>query len=250
VYGVRYNQNLERSPTFEPKLNYGLDYKAFLNGVVVAGSGQNLGKDVTVHPVSITYSGAFTLQQAEAGFSLSLAHNIPGGRDGESQAFSATRLGATSTYSILRYSANYARQFGRDWQLRLGALGQYTADALIPGEQFGAGGSTSVRGFTEREVANDYGTQVNAEVYTPNLCAAIQTITTQCRVLFFYDAARLERNKALPGEITLNNISSTGLGLRVNLDKFVSMQIDYGHVLSGASGSEKNRLHFKVNFSY
>ena len=247
VAGMRYNQSLARSETFEPKLNYGVDYKAFENGVLFGTT--QLGNDVIVHPVSVTYSGVFTIPESEAGFSLSLARNIPGGRDGRTPAFNAIRMGAATNFSILRYTANYARLLPREWQLRLGISGQFTRDALIPGEQFGAGGSTSVRGFTEREISNDYGTQANLEIYSPNLCGAITIFPTQCRFLAFYDGARLERNKALPGEILNTTISSTGLGLRLSVDKNLSMQVDFGHVLSG-SLIEKNRLHFKMNLSY
>jgi hemolysin activation/secretion protein len=248
VWGARYNQNFGRTGNYEPKLQYGIDYKAFENGVLF--SSQQLGHDVTVHPVSLGYTGAWTLANGEANLSLSVARNIPGGDKGRSSDFNLVRIGAKSTYLVWRYGANYARQLPRDWQMRLAFAGQYTGDALIPGEQFGAGGSSSVRGFNEREIANDYGGQINAEIYTPNLCAAIKAFPTQCRFLAFYDAAKLERNKALPGEVTSNALSSTGLGLRLLIDRYWNVQMDYGHVLSGNSGSDKNRLHFRVNWSY
>ena len=248
VFGARFNHNLARSKNYEPKLIYGIDYKAFENGVLY--SGQQLGHDVTVHPLSVAYTGAWTLAKGEANYSLSLARNIPGGSQGSSSDFNAVRIGAESNYVVLRYAANYAGQLPKDWQMRFALSGQYTGDALIPGEQFGAGGASSVRGFSEREVSNDYGAQINAELYTPNLCSGIKNVATQCRVLAFYDAAHLDRNKALAGEVSSSSLSSVGLGFRMFVDRYLNMQLDYGHVLSGAAGSEKNRLHFKLNFSY
>lgn len=248
VFGARFNHNLGRTKTYEPKLIYGFDYKAFENGVLFSGT--QLGHDVTVHPLSVAYTGAWTLSNGEANFMLNLARNIPGGSNGSTSDFNAVRIGASPNYTILRYGANFSRALARDWQLRLGLSGQYTGDALIPGEQFGAGGSNSVRGFSEREIANDYGAQFNAEIYTPNLCSTIKAVASQCRVLAFYDGAHLNRNKALAGETTSSSLSSIGLGFRMFVDRYLNVQLDYGHVLSGASGSEKNRLHFKLNFSY
>ncbi|MEN9868321.1 MAG: hypothetical protein RL748_3911 [Pseudomonadota bacterium] len=248
VWGVRYNQNLGRSKNYEPKLQYGLDYKAFINGVQF--SGQELGNDVTVHPVSVGYTGNWTLNQGEASIGLNLARNIPGGKKGKTADFNAVRIGASANYTILRFSASYARNLAKDWQWRSSLSGQYTSDALIPGEQFGAGGSTSVRGFNEREISNDYGVQLNNELYSPNLCSAIKIFATQCRVLAFYDLAHLQRNKALAGETTSNSLSSTGLGLRLSIDRYWNVQLDYGHVLSGNAGLDKNRMHFRVNLAY
>ncbi len=248
VWGVRYNQNLGKVKNYEPKLQYGMDYKAFINGVQFGS--QELGHDVTVHPISIGYTGAWTLTQGEANIGLSVARNVPGGDKGRSADFNAVRIGASSTYLILRFSGAYARNLARDWQWRTSFSGQYTADALIPGEQFGAGGSTSVRGFSEREISNDYGAQLNNELYSPNLCSGIKLFATQCRVVGFYDLAHLQRNKALAGEIGSNSLSSTGLGMRVLIDRYWNLQFDYGHVLSGNAGSDKNRLHFRLNLSY
>jgi hemolysin activation/secretion protein len=248
VFGARFNHNLERGKNHEPKLVYGLDYKAFENEVLYSGT--QLGHDVTVHPLSVGYTGAWTLTNGELNYSLTLVRNISGGSKGHSSDFNATRIGASSNFLLMRYALNHTRQLPHDWQMRLAFTGQYTEDALIPGEQFGAGGDGSVRGFTEREVSNDYGQQFNAELYTPNFCSGIKMWPTQCRLLAFYDAAHLDRNKSLPGEVNRSTLSSTGLGLRMFVDRYLNVQLDYGHVLSGASGSERNRLHFKLNFSY
>lgn len=248
VFGARYNHNLAREANYEPKLVYGVDYKAFINDVLFTG--QQLGHDVTVRPISIAYLGAWTLPTGEASFSLNLVRNIGGGEQGSSADFSAVRTGATPDYLLLRYTANYAQTLPKDWQMRLGMTGQHTRDALIPGEQFGAGGASSVRGFSEREFSNDYGVQINAEIYTPNLCSTTSGTTMQCRMLAFYDAAQLERNFALTGEVASSSISSAGLGLRMLVDRYLNMQLDYGRALSGTGGSLKDRLHFKLNMSY
>ncbi|MBI3229184.1 MAG: ShlB/FhaC/HecB family hemolysin secretion/activation protein [Burkholderiales bacterium] len=250
VFGVRYNHNLGRFGDYEPKLSYGLDYKAFINSVELKGT--QLGKDVTVHPLSVTYSGNKPIKNGELNFTLGLLRNIPGGTDGNSADFNAVRSGAKASYTLLRYSAGMNLSFAKDWQLRLAANGQYTRDALVPGEQFGAGGASSVRGFNERELANDSGLQINAEVYSPNWCNNIGETPVQCRLVLFYDGAYASRNNALAGEQERATIGSVGLGWRFLMSRYLSGQIDWGHVINtgGIAGKAKNQMHFKVNLSY
>ncbi len=123
--------------------------------------------------------------------------------------------------------------------------GQATRDALVSGEQFGVGGASSVRGLQERELADDKGITVNAEVYTPNLCAAVPGGATHCTALAFFDDGHLSRNDALPGESSRESVNSAGLGFRLTNGRMLSLQLDYGRVVSASDGRLKGdqRLH-------
>ena len=149
----------------------------------------------------------------------------------------------------MRLSASHAQVLDNDWQWRALFNGQYTPDALVPGEQFGVGGAATVRGFLEREVANDSGANLNLELYTPNWCG---DGGYQCRALAFYDTAWVRRNHGLPGEIDSMAIGSAGLGLRILLNRYANLQLDYAHVVNpGQTGRrDANRLHFRVALSY
>jgi hemolysin activation/secretion protein len=250
IYGARYNKALTRSGDFESKLIFGLDYRAYKNDLQLQGF--QLGSDVTVHPVSASYAGTWTQPGSDANVNLSAIVNVPGGTRGATDDFARARTGATASYKIARVGASLTHILPADWQMRLAFNGQYSPDALVSGEQFGAGGASSVRGFAEREVSNDVGYVVNAEAYTPNLCAAMRGSAMLCRALAFVDAAHLSRNKALPGELTQMSIASTGLGLRVMLDRYMTMQFDYGRVIDGGGVREtgSSRVHFSMNLSY
>jgi hemolysin activation/secretion protein len=246
VYGARYNQVLAKRGELESRLSYGIDVKAFKNSVQLSGT--ELGNDVTVHPLSIAYQASVPIKQGEAGGQVTLVRNIPGGANGGKDAF-AVRVGAKDDYTILRFGGSVTRALDGDWQLRAIANGQYSADALIPGEQFGAGGATSVRGFIEREISNDSGASLNLELYTPNLC---RLAGWNCRLLGFYDNAYIKRNHAQPGELTSTSIASTGVGARFVLSTYVNLQLDYGHVLrAGATDrADANRLHVRLGLAY
>lgn len=252
VYGARYTKVLPRTTLggreLDARLVAGLDVKAYKNSVLFQDA--DFGNDVTVRPLSIGYVGRVALAGGEANFALTLLRNIPGGSRGSDQDFARARMHAKPGYTALRASGAWSRALGEsDWQARLLANGQYSRDALVPGEQFGAGGSTSVRGFDERELATDSGLGLNAELYGPNLCSRAGW---QCRVLAFADAAWGKRNDALPGELTSTSIASAGLGLRFSAGSSASVQIDYGHVVKeGAlAGAGKGKLHVRVGLSY
>ncbi|MFS2003983.1 ShlB/FhaC/HecB family hemolysin secretion/activation protein [Duganella sp. CT11-25] len=247
VYGARYNQALDKRGELESHLSYGLDVKAFKNSIQLSGT--ELGNDVTVHPVSISYQASLPIKQGEIGGQVTLVRNISGGSNGGQDAFTLARINAKTDYTILRVGGSITRALAGDWQVRAIANGQYSSDALIPGEQFGAGGATSVRGFIEREISNDSGLGVNLEVYTPNLC---QRAGWNCRLLGFYDSAYVKRNHAQPGELDSTSIASTGVGARFVLSTYVNLQLDYGHVLrAGATTrADANRLHVRVALAY
>lgn len=250
VLGLRYNQSLSRLGAFEHRLVYGFDYRAYENDVTFGSL--PLGNDVTVRPFSVNYIGKWTLPRAEFSGYLTAVQNLPGGENGDKQAFDAVRSGASSAYGLLRYGASTRWAFAGDWQGGLVFNGQWTRDRLVPGEQFGAGGATSVRGFRERALADDKGAFFSGEVHTPELCTKNWFGDSSCRLVAFYDVANLWRNDPLPGELSRNSIASAGLGLRYSLSRNFSWRLDGARVLDdgGTGGEGKMRFHFLVIASY
>jgi hemolysin activation/secretion protein len=248
VYGARYNHPLARRGDYDSRLVAGIDYKSYRNSVLFAG--QDFGNDVTVRPLSLAYIGSLALAGSQADLALTFVENVAGGPRGRADDFDRARSGARADWKALRFSGAYTRALGSaGWQGRVLVNGQYTRDALVPGEQFGAGGGTSVRGFDERALSTDKGVLGNLELYTPDLCGGGRL---QCRLLAFYDAAWGQRNHALPGELASTSIASTGLGLRFAAGSAASVQLDYGHVqrFGELPVTSKNKLHVRVGLAY
>jgi hemolysin activation/secretion protein len=250
VYGAHYNHQLPRVGHYDSQLTAGFDHKAFHNDVQFQGV--QLGGDVTVDPVSLSYVGQWGLQGNNLNLYLTAVRNVPGGAQGSDADFTAARSGATPGYGLLRYGAGYTRTLPQEWQMRLTVNGQATHDALVPGEQFGVGGAASVRGLHEREVADDEGFSASAELYTPNLCAGLGGAATRCTALGFIDDGRVSRNDALPGEETHVSVSSAGVGFRVAGGRTLSMQMDYGRVFSASDVQQKGeqRLHALIAVAF
>jgi hemolysin activation/secretion protein len=261
---------MDKIGEYESRIVAGWEVKAYKNSVVLFG--EDFGKDVTVRPFSLGYSGTLPVASGNVNFSVTAVRNIPGGSNGKQADIAAARPGAAAIgptpatptlpadpgwpavdaaradFSILRVSGAFNYPVG-SWQFRTLMNAQMTSDALVPGEQFGAGGASSVRGFDERALATDTGVLANIEAFSPNFCGKSRW---SCRMVFFYDTAHGRINDPHRYQPATNTISSTGLGVRLAMGDMVNLQVDYGHVLRlGSTGViDKNKLHFRLGFAY
>jgi len=245
--GIKYNMNLLRLGSYQHKLTLGFDYKEFNNSLSLQGT--ELGNNVTLHPLSLTYGGNLGMGAGELGLYLSVAHNQPWGHKGGQSDFEKVRPGAKADYTVFRFGANSGYPLPADWQVRATFTGQYSADLLVPGEQFGAGGSGSVRGFTEREISGDCGFAGSAEIYSPNLASFLRLSQAQLRMLGFYDGGTVF---STAGNTPDYAITGTGVGLRLSWATNFSFSLDWGYVLrpGGSSKQGDSALHFKTMFMY
>lgn len=251
ILGARYNRNLDRLDDYDHKLVFGIDQRAYRNNVQLGGAGVSLVPDITVRPLSVSYIGEWHVRNQQASLYVTEITNLSGGSKGSAADFTATRTNASANYWITRLGAEYSRAFDNEWQAHFALHGQYTSYALVPGEQFGIGGASSVRGFYERELANDTGYRGSVELYTPDFGESLGE-NAQMRALAFYDLGDLSRNKALAGEVTHNSIGSIGVGLRANAAKRFALQADLAQVLDegGRQAKNKTRLHFGMVVTY
>jgi len=235
---VRWNYLLPRWGELDQKLAFGLDYREFNNDV--ESNNQQLVPDITIHPVSLTYSGLRRYAASEFSFFGGVSRNLPGGNDGDTEAFECPRPSdglcvrfpenATARYTIFRGGFNYVTQFSNEWQARVGANGQYTSDLLVSGEQYGIGGPDTVRGYFLREVASDKGYSIQNEIYTPDVARALKASDDfRLRLVGFYDYGSVTGNG--PGAISHQVLASAGAGLRLSYAKSVSLRFDVANIL-------------------
>jgi hemolysin activation/secretion protein len=245
IYAARFNRPLERIGEYEHRVSAGFDWRETRNAVTPIGGGASLVPDITVHPLSFIYSGNLSGEGRETAFNLGVWQNLPGGDKGDQPAFSLVRAGATANYRLFRAALNHTRTLDGDFQLRLAASAQHTGDLLVPGEQFGAGGADSVRGYLERELSNDRGHRVGAELYSPDFGASLPFEGARLRALVFVDWARLSRNRPTVLEEGGQGLGSVGFGFRLNVGKNVSARADFGVVAkaAGTQGRGDGRLH-------
>lgn len=253
ILGVRYNYNLPKVGELDHRLSLGLDWRGYDNRTTISSSNQAVLPDVTVHPISVTYSGVLRSPNSETSYYLGGYKNLPGGNDGDTKTFDAFRPGAVPGYTLWRFGIAHNQAFRDDWQGRFSVSGQVTRDRLISGEQFGLGGADSIRGFLEREVANDSGTRYSTELYTPDFGASLPFVTgIRMRSVLFYEWGRVKRFNPLPGEIRQQGIASLGAGIRLSQGTNFSLRLDYGVVLDagGNQGKWEGRPHLTTSYIF
>lgn len=258
VLAGRYTHNLDRIDNYDHRVLLALDYRAYDNsGVRLVGSSTQFVPDITVHPWAVSYVGQLRLADSDTLFSLGFSQNIPGGSDGRQVDFCATRSNgfgecAPARYHIWQAAVNHSHAMPGDWQWRVSLSGQWTPDQLVPGEQFGIGGMDSVRGFFEREIANDRGYRGTGEYYTPDLGVRLRVPGLRARALAFVDWGAVQRNSPAPGELRGQQIASTGLGLRLAYERNLTLRADWGYVLNagGRQGEGDSLVHFRFSYIF
>lgn len=232
--GVFLNQPLPGEAELRHKLTYGLEYKDFNNSCQADGNGMSAEAcgTVTSRPVSITYSSQINLPQAQVGMSIGYAANIPGGPHGGDTYYAD--MNRKSRWNAWRSSAYVGLPMPQGWQVKISLAAQSSGQRLIPGEQFGAGGASSVRGYAERSITGDQGYTASAELYTPDFGEVIAAENVEARGLVFFDYGRVSDHDASTPNLTL---ASVGAGLRLNFLKNLALRLDAGRALKPLTGT-------------
>lgn len=226
--GINYNHYLPPIGGFRSYLGIALDDKQFdvtqFNGVALPG--QSVRRSV---PLTLGYNARMESDTAVWGFNLDWASNVPTGASGNDLASYRTEDVRINTvqWNAVRGAANYAAGWANGWVWGVRGQFQYSADALIAGEQFGLGGATSVRGMAERPIAGDSGALLSAEITSREFSPGL-------RVLGFVDAGWLSNNNPTANKPQSDSVSSAGLGLRYVQPVF-SITADYGRVIGGST---------------
>lgn len=238
--GVRYSHALESTPELSHKLSLGLENRAYDNSVkpttsATATEAASLVPSLATRPLILGYSGSWRNAERDFFFNASWLHNLPGATNGSTADFNQPggRAGANAAFNTFKFGVQHTERFASLWSLRTALSGQFTGDQLISAEQFGAGGSDSVRGFTEREIAADTGFRAGLELWS----APFDISQWRLVPLAFLDAATVRRNNPAASETAEQSIASAGLGLRASFGRTLSLRLDWGHALRGVASS-------------
>ena len=248
VLGGTYNKVFAKQGGYSQELAISVFDKLFENDVLFEG--QQVGVDVRSRPLGLRYGGNLEKQGSQLEFFIRPQVNLPGGDRNNDLVYGLSRAGAKSDWSLLRLALTGRKYLGR-WAADAQFSAQYADQPLIAGEQFGAGGVNSVRGFETREISGDKGIRYSFQVFAPSLGSQ------NVRTLAFLEGAVTRLEDALPGEIDRESILSTGLGVRWGWREWFSLTLDWGYVLDGvddrrpdATKDGDNRIHFNLFARY
>jgi len=257
--GVSYTHFLPRMGAYTHQLTAGIDDKRFRNDI--SNAGQPSGVNVRSRPLSIGYSASYEHARGVTGLYASYVRNIPRGPLNDKRNYGNpagrpapgnplggfSREGSDPVWDALRFGASADVRVFDNWLLRWRGDGQLTTEPLIPGEQFGAGGARSVRGYEEREVAGDTGWFTSLEAWSPELYPGL-------RAIGFFDIAHV-RNKNIRVTETkkfTETLSGVGVGVRWYWRTNLSLEADVARPLSDAGITRDGdyRVHFSTFYRF
>jgi hemolysin activation/secretion protein len=237
--GLRAGISLPPMTDYVHSLTVGLDYKHFDQATTLAaGTPTSAVNDtpVTYYPLSFVYSGTWLQREKDhperaghnpttldAGIYLSL-------REASSAdvAFDNLRYLAQSNFIYFRGDISHEHDLPGDFQLWGKIQGQLSDQSLISGEQFIAGGLSTVRGYLEGEIPGDNGLAGSVELRSPSLLSWINQKPGEWRVYGFFDAAYVNINNPLPQQTAYWTLASIGAGTRLNLFDHLHSSLDAG----------------------
>ncbi|MGY8903792.1 MAG: ShlB/FhaC/HecB family hemolysin secretion/activation protein [Burkholderiales bacterium] len=231
----------------------GLDDKLFntalINNIAIPGQADRRSR-----PISLGYSVRSESDAENLSYNAELAFNTGSGSGNDLASYQSEdpRI-STVRWKLLRAGFNYATNLPAKFLLALRGQLQYSPDTLISGEQFGIGGSSSVRGTDERPLSADKGLFASVEITSPEFLVGV-------RGLGFFDAGWISNNN--PNGVSRpssDRLRSLGLGLRYNVGNF-ALSADYGRLLNSSAvplsinsnapqkGDDKLNLSLSVRF--
>ena len=156
-----------------------------------------------------------------------------------------------SHFFAWRGQGQYVRSLNRqnDMLLTVRSNLQLSNEGLVPLEQFGIGGFSSVRGYRQDTLLKDNGFLLSTEIQFP----IIRTVNQQggLSLIPFVDFGTgwsSSNTKVNPGNTNKDgSLVGTGLGLQWKSEQ-LKARIDWGHTLTDINPqtSSENRLHFSV----
>ena len=226
--GLNYSHYFEPEGGRRSYVMLGLDQKRFdaarVNDVAVPGQQERGSRPLTAGYWARTESDAVAW-----GYNLEVAVNAAGGSGNNLAAYQSEDVRIdTENWRALRAGLNYAAAFGSGWMWSVRSQMQYGAQALISGEQFGLGGSASVRGAGERAIAGDSGLFAALEITGPEFMPG-------WRAVGFLDAGTLRNHNSdlNPNKPASDHLLGIGFGLRYGVGAY-RFTADWGRLLLGS----------------
>lgn len=248
--GLNYNHYLPPDGGYRSYLTAGLDDKLFYAPTITAGGVTTVtGPELRSRSMSIGYNARVESDTSVWGYNTDLVFSVASS-DGNPPGTS------TPNWRALRASGNYLTSFGGGWLWSARGQLQFSPDVLISGEQFGFGGSSTIRGAREdQRITGDTGLFASTEISTRELAPGL-------RLLGFLDAGWKMSNGTNVTNVSLSrdSMSSIGLGLRFASPSGIVVSADYGRVVGGSavsltdnpnsaqSGNEK--IHVNLSFRF
>jgi hemolysin activation/secretion protein len=257
--GMRATRHLLRRGSFDQRLGVALDWREYLNNCELddlpQGACGPAEADVAVTPLTLEYL-VRSSETVRWVLGVALVTNLNlGGRHTDAADFQAVRDGASRSFNALLLNGTALADVAAGWQLRARLTGQWSDDALVPGEQFGLGGAQSVRGYEQREMTGDSGVLASLELNGPELLPifGVEDSGQTLRAFAFADGGEVSNRLDAPCDGASSRCSAVGIGFGLHYERAgVQGRIAIANALSDGvtTRSGDTRVHFLLNVDF
>ena len=257
--GMRATRHLLRRGGIDQRLGVALDWREYLNNCELddlpQGACGPAEADVAVTPLTLEYL-VRSSETVRWVLGVALVSNLNlGGSHTDDADFQAVRDGASSSFNAVLVNGTALADIAAGWQLRARLAGQWSDDALVPGEQFGLGGAQSVRGYEQREMAGDSGVLASLELSGPELLPVfgVEDSRQTLRAFIFADGGEVSNRLEAPCDGERSRCSAAGVGFGLHYERAgVQGRIAVATALSDGvtTRSGDTRLHFLLNLDF
>ena len=256
---ARYNAPLPMIFEYTHEIYGGFDFKQASNSLLIfntpIGSGGGFGT-YNVFQLTAGYSGNIPDPIGSTSFEVAGFYS-PGGLGSlnDSTTYQQIVPNADPDYGYGKLNLKRGFILPMNFSLTGAFNGQVTTSNLMPTEQFGLGGYNTVRGYDERVANGDNAWVINVEFRTPPGSIAKlfdnQEIEDRLQFLGFWDYGFVGFSNPSPGQQS-TYLMGVGPGLRYNIERFVSVQFDWGFQLMQTPPGSKvgNRAELSATIAY
>ena len=246
---IRWVKLLDRLGGFDQRITLSHEIKQFVSQVQLNGVGSSLVPELESRPVGVNYSLTNNQDFKQQAFQVAYFKNHVVGSKNTTSQYSMTNAAATASFDVWRANANWSEQVAPGWRFTAQLDAQHSDDSLISGEQFGAGGVYSVRGFEERVISADRGVRQSLELMGPNVNKLFGTLFERLQFIGFLDAAQLKFNNPTANSPVEPHLMSYGVGARFAFSSKHQFRADLAKVLSGVPIQPHGDVMLHVTFA-
>jgi hemolysin activation/secretion protein len=231
---LRYGIALPKIDKATETLELGYDFKTTNNDLAFGGFRLlSTVAEIDQFPVSLDIDRPDSWGSTSGSVSLVWS---PGGLSTENRnvSFDLARASATASYVYGGLKLNRRFALPSDLELDQRLSWQWSKKVLLPSEQLGAGGASSVRGYDERVANGDNGLLLSTELRLPPIDLSNLQPGSGAQFYGFWDYATLHNNVDAIDEARSANLSSLGLGITANWGDAITVRCDYGWQLRRA----------------
>jgi hemolysin activation/secretion protein len=252
--GARYEIPLGKIDRFTHGLTVGADFKRSNNNLEFGGE-TVYDRATDVIQLTLNYRGSRTDAHGSTSFDTALVLS-PGNlsSNNDSTAFDGARTGSDATYFYLTASIDRYTNLPRNFTLVNRIGGQWSPEQLLSSEQFGVGGSDSVRGYEERPLNGDSGLFFSIELESPKL-TPLKWLGSKwdddLRLSLFSEAGLVANHEPDDNNPEFGYAWSVGPAMRYRIGRHLNMNLAYGFRLDDddVGDDDSGRHHVNVTGS-